>query len=169
MLASIFVTPVLASTFASPFAPGSRSVPLRSIFVEPPPTFYPIALLDLVTTAEAGGCCWLCAVRAAADTQSAVRPNNVLLIVFLLETTVLSPDFMIPNSETQGPVGCRGASGTGFHHGIIPAFESGQGTRALLFDGCRPVSLDRLQHLQQRGIDCTEARADATGFPGAAY
>src|SRR6516164_10938751 len=50
----MLVPEVLASTFASPLAFGASLVPTKAIFVEPPPTSYPTALMDLRTTSAAG-------------------------------------------------------------------------------------------------------------------
>src|SRR5262245_51556443 len=87
-LASTSVTAVLASTFASPTAPAPRVVPLRSISVSPPPTWYPTAVMDLAVTSDAGVCgAWARALELTRDHTTAAE-STVLAIAFIayLET-----------------------------------------------------------------------------------
>src|SRR6516165_7012512 len=50
----MLVPAFLASTFASPVAFGASLVPTKTTFVDPPPTSYPTALMDLRTTSASG-------------------------------------------------------------------------------------------------------------------
>src|SRR5262245_6928329 len=82
-LASTVVTEVLASTLASPTAPAPSVVPLRSISVSPPPTWYPTAVMDRAVTSDAGVCgAWASALEPASDHNRAAE-SAILASTFI--------------------------------------------------------------------------------------
>src|SRR5579863_338976 len=76
---------VLASTLASPLAWGAALVPRNITLVDPPPTSYPTALIDLLTTSAAGISFLFCAfARPTTATRTASAQNRVHLEMFIL-------------------------------------------------------------------------------------
>jgi hypothetical protein len=96
---SILVTPFRASISAIPPAAGIRLVPFRSIFVEPPPTWYPTALVDLLTRPEAGALCWDISAAIPIEKQSIAK-------IKITQTRFMSRSFLKATAPKQQSFVC---------------------------------------------------------------
>src|SRR5215472_7789044 len=83
---SMSVPPFLASTLASPLAFGATGVPTKITLVDPPPTSYPSALMDFLTTSESGTCGLACANTHPAH-ETANTTARKLLVVCLMRSS----------------------------------------------------------------------------------
>jgi hypothetical protein len=86
-LASMVVTPVSACTLASPLACGIASVARRSTCVEPPPTCYPIAGVDLLIESDGAVFCWESAITA----QVAAQIIELMIIIVVIPLVLQPP------------------------------------------------------------------------------